>query len=99
MVEIIIALVLGSYLGYSYRDLRDNIDDIWGRISGLEDAQATKKSGVTMGSYHHIDEVNPPRPTPKATGHVVNPKTPQKMEWDAAQELQKANEKFRVGPK
>lgn len=100
MIELIIVLLsltLGYVAGYTKRDLNDKIAELSRKIQ--EDKTPPPKPGVTLGSYRHVDEVNTAKPVPKARGRVINPKTPQRVEWDSEQQLKEENMKFRVGPK
>ena len=96
VVALILFAVIGYILGWFWRDIRDAILDLQDRIM-VEDEEPNKP-GVTMGSYHHVDEVNPPVKA-KVKARVITPKTPAKVEWDSQQALKEANQKFRVGPK
>lgn len=96
MIELIILFLGGVVLGFGWRDIKDNIDELW---EHMYDVTPQRKPGVTLGAYRHLDEVNPAPSEPKARGHVVTPKTPQKMQWDSDNELREKNEKFHVGPK
>ncbi len=89
----LILIILAAVLGYMWRDITD-------RIMELEEKSKTpvKKPGVTRGSYNQVNEVHP-HTTPKAKGHAVSPKTPQRVAWEAEQALKESNEKFRVGPR
>lgn len=99
MIELIFVFAVAAVVGYLYRDLEDNIKELWFRMTIIEEQVPKKKPGVTLGSYKHVDEVNPQPQPAKARGKVVTPKTPAKMDWDAEQELKEQNHKFNVGPK
>jgi hypothetical protein len=92
----LVGFVVGVIIGHMGRDIEDRINRMY--VELLSDKEPPKKPGVTKGSYHHVDEVNPPKPK-KARGRVINPKTPQKMAWDAKVALEEEVQKFNVGPK
>jgi hypothetical protein len=97
-IAYVIVVALAAWLGYEWRGLVIKINELEQEMQN--DAEPDPRTGPTLGSYHHIDEINPhvddnPK-KPKA--RVVVPKTPQKVDWDATQELNEQNKKFKVGP-
>jgi hypothetical protein len=88
-----------QYLIDRFLELSNRLDKVEAELEQVKVDYIKKgKPGATSGSYRHIDEVNP-RVTKNPTGHVVQPKTPQKLQWDEEQKLKEENEKFRISPR
>lgn len=96
MTSLIIFLI-GLGLGWIYRDMRDHYRETVKRLNKLEEDEKPR-TGPTLGSYRHVDEVNPVV-SKKARGRVVNPKSPQRVEWEARQQIEEENKRVRVSPK
>lgn len=96
MISLIIFL-FGIGLGWIYRDMRDHYQETVERLNKLEEDEKPR-TGPTLGSYRHIDEVNP-IVSKKAKGRVITPKSPQRVEWEANQQIEEENKRVRVEPK
>lgn len=86
-----LALVTGFWLGYIERDTRDMIENFVKRKPTPE----PPKVGPTLGSYRN------PEVKPKPTIHIINPKTPARIAYEAEMaQLEEARKgKVPMGPK
>lgn len=95
---LLLGFLLGTWIGSRWRSILDKIEELEAESNETE---IPVRTGPTLGSYHKINEVDPKvdHNPKKPRARVILPKTPQKVDWDAAQELNDQNRKFKVGPK
>lgn len=81
MISFALALIVGLALGYFYRDLKDKVVNIQKSLDKKE-----VKPTVTMGAYV------PPKArsnTGESKIGLISSKTPQRLEWEAQERLEK----------
>ena len=69
MVEVLIGLIIGGALGSAWRE----IYDLRKKVNTVKEEP---KASVTYGAYKPANES-------KQTPAIVNPKTPQRIQWEA----------------
>jgi apolipoprotein N-acyltransferase len=80
-IALLVAFVMGAFLGYAYRDIKENLKNLKKQL--LEKANPP---AISMGAY------KTPKPTSSPTDArigLVDAKTPQRMEWEASQKLER----------
>lgn len=75
MIELLIGLIIGGAIGSAWRELHQ----LYQKINNLSKKVETK-STVTYGLYKPANET-------KQTPAVVNPKSPQRIQWEAEQSI------------
>ena len=91
IVEILIFALIGTVVGYVYKDLQTTIKRLEKKISEPE-----PEIGATAGSYNGgtIQKINQ-----DGEVGVVEPKTPQQLEWEESERLRIMNLNVRVKPR
>jgi len=91
LIEIIIFGLIGTGVGYIYKDLTSHIKKLEKKISEPE-----HEIGVTSGSYNagNINRINQ-----DGEVGVVEPKTPQMLEWEESERLREQQLNVTVKPR
>lgn len=79
-------LLVGIFIGYIYRDIKDRIAKLWEHQKSIVSA-SPPEVGVIPGAYHHVEE-QVRQDNTKKTGTVIA-KSPQLLEYEEQQRIRK----------